>query len=88
MPLRTVSEMMREPDPPKRRVYLHDRVMMVLPDDEPVLTVEALGVIFMENPELAAPGQRNVYEVERLNLGNGTVVVTYQVFHYEVDDAA
>lgn len=86
MPLRTPRELMEEPTPPKPPT-IFSQITYVVPDTEPVLTIDGLAALVRQCPEFGRPGEFAFYEVERVPLGNGDVLITAETFRF-ADDAA
>jgi hypothetical protein len=85
MPLKSQRELMEEPN--SQKPPIPNQITYLVPDTEPVFTVDDLAALVRQCPEFGRPGEFAFYEVERLALGNGHVMITAETFRF-ADDAA
>lgn len=85
MPLKSHRELMEEPNSQKPPIL--SQMTYVVPHDEPVFTVDDLAALVKQCPELGRPGEFAFYEVERVDLGNGYVLITAETFRFPAEAA-
>lgn len=85
MPLKTRRELMEDPEP--RKPSPPSQITYVVPETEPVFTVDLLAALIAKHPEFGRPGEFAFYEVDRLTLGDGLALVTAETFRFGVDAA-
>ncbi len=74
-------------DPEPRKSSSPKQLTYVVPDTEPVLTIDGLAAMIAKYPEFGRPGEFAFYEVDRLDLGNGYALITAQTFRFAEDAA-
>lgn len=85
MPLKSQRELMEEPN--SRKPPILDQITYVVPDTEPVFTIDDLAALVRQCPELGRPDEFAFYEVDRLVLGNGHVLITAETFRFPAEAA-
>lgn len=85
MPLKSARELMEDRQPPKPPIP--SQITYVVPDTEPVFTIDRLAALVRQCPEFGRPGEFAFYEVERVDLGNGHVLITAETFRFAEDAA-
>lgn len=85
MPLKSQRELMDEPN--SRKPPIPSQITYVVPDTEPVFTFDRLAAFIRRYPQFGRPGEFAFYEIDRVDLGNGHVLITAETFRFPAEAA-